>query len=289
MGGAIRLGLAALGLLCGLTARAQSPVWALRGAHNTVYLAESVHLLKAERSALPTQFEPAYATARTIVMEVDLSHLDAAQMQSWMLTHGTLSDATLQQVIGDPLYRRVADQAEGLGLPMQILQQFQPWAVALMLADLEYVKLGYDPEWGVEQQIERRAQHDGKEILGLETLDAELGELAGLSPAEQSRFLQLTVEDLHDAQTETDQLLDAWRGGKTEQLAKLLASEYDSFPELYRALITDRNARWLPQIQGYLHDSHDYLVIVGALHLVGRGGLLDLARRAGLEVTPVLN
>jgi uncharacterized protein len=288
MGGAVRVAFAAICLLCGLTAHAQSPVWAIHGARNTVYLAESVHLLKAEHSALPPQFEPAYAAARIIVMEVDLSHLDAAQTQSWMLAHGMLSGATLQQVVGEPLYRRVADEAQGLGLPLESLQQLKPWAVALMLADLEYVKLGYDPELGVERQIERRAQHDGKEIRGLETLDAELGELAGLPASEQSRFLELTVADLRDAQSETDELLEAWRRGRTEQLAKLLSGEYQSFPELYRALITDRNSQWLPQIEGYLRDDRDYLVIVGALHLVGQGGLLDLARHASLRVTPVM-
>jgi uncharacterized protein len=288
MGGPLRVALAALCLLCSLTARAQSPVWAVRGAHNTVYLAESVHLLKAEHSALPPQFEPAYSAARIIVMEVDLSRLDASQMQSWMLAHGTLTDTTLQQVVGEPLYRRVANQAQGLGLPLESLRQLKPWAVALMLADLEYVKLGYDPEWGVERQIERRAEHDGKEIRGLETLDAELGELAELPPAEQSRFLELSIEDLRDAESETDQLLEAWRGGNTGELAKLLSGEYQSFPELYRALVTDRNSRWLPEIEGYLRGDRDYLVIVGALHLVGQGGLLDLARHAGLRVTPVM-
>lgn len=44
----------------------------------------------------------------------------------------------------------------------------------------------------------------------------------------------------------------------------------------------------MPQIEGFLKDDHDYLVIVGALHLVGPGGLLELARGDGLEVTPVL-
>ena len=43
----MRRALAAFSLLCSLSAAAQSPVWARHGAHNTVYLAESVHLLKS--------------------------------------------------------------------------------------------------------------------------------------------------------------------------------------------------------------------------------------------------
>jgi uncharacterized protein len=283
----VRVALAALCLLCGLSARAQSPVWALHGSHNTVFIAESVHLLKADDSTLPPQFDRAYAAARVIVMEVDLSRIDAGELRGFMLAHGMLSGTTLEQVVGAPIYRRVATEAERLGLPLESVQPLEPWAVALMLGDLEYLRLGYDPEQGVERQIQRRAERDGKKILGLETVDEQLGQLARLPQAEQNRFLDLTVDDMRDAESDTRELLGAWRAGDTHQLASLLSNEYTSFPELYRALITERNSRWFPEIEHYLADTRDYLVIVGALHVVGRGGLLDLARRAGLTVTPV--
>jgi uncharacterized protein YbaP (TraB family) len=276
-------------LISGAAASAQSPVWAVHGARNTVYLAESVHLLKSNESTLPPAFDRAYTASSTIVMELDLSRLDAGTMQSWMLTHGTLPDGTtLRQTVGDRVYQRVAAEAGRLGLPIESLQRFEPWVVALTLADLEYLKLGYDPEQGVERQIERRAERDGKPIRGLETLDEQLGQLERLTAEQQSRFLDLTVDEMHEAERDTDDLLSAWRAGDTRKLAELLSSDYRTFPELYRALVTDRNARWMPQIEGFLGADHDYLVIVGALHLVGPGGLLELARRDGLSVTPVV-
>lgn len=285
----MRRALAAFCLLCSLRLEAQSPVWALHGAHNTVYLAESVHLLKSSESSLPPAFDRAYQDAKTIVMELDLSRIDTAAMQSWMIEHGMLPDGTtLKQAVGDAVYQRAAAEAARLGLPAESLQRLQPWVVALTLADLEYLKLGYDADQGVERQIERRAEHDMKEIRGLETLDEQLGQLEHLSGEQQSRFLDLTVDELHDADSETDALLSAWRAGDTRKLATLLSSDYQTFPELYRALVTARNEHWMPQIEGFLKDDHDYLVIVGALHLVGPGGLLDLARRDGLSVTPVV-
>ena len=284
----MRCALAAICLLCSLRAGAQSPVWALHGAHNTVYLAESVHLLKSDESTLPPAFDRAYSASSTIVMELDVSRLDVDTMQAWMLQHGLLpGEATLRAAVGEQVYQRAAAEAGRLGLPIETLEKFQPWLVALMLTDLEYLKLGYDEEQGVERQIERRAQHDGKEIRGLETLDEELGQLEHLTPDQQSRFLDLTVDEMHDAERDTNDLLTAWRAGDTRKLADLLSSDYQTFPELYRALVTDRNALWIPEIEGFLKDDHDYLVIVGALHLVGPGGLLELARRDGLTVTPV--
>jgi len=289
MGRLLRCCLVAVGLLGGLNAHAQSPVWALRGAHNTVYLAESVHLLRPGDAKLPAAFDQAYAHARTIVMEIDLSSVDDVTLQSWMLEHGTLSGGkTLEQALGAARYQRLSAQSAELGLPIEALNQFAPWLVALTLTDAEYLKLGFNPDDGVERQIQRRAQQDGKPIRGLETVDQQLGQLEQLSLEQQGRFLDLTLEDMKDAQQDTDQLLAAWRAGDTRRLASLLSEEYDAFPELYRALVTDRNRRWMPQIERFLSDDHDYLVVVGALHLVGEGGLLQLARRDGLAVAPVM-
>ena len=288
MGRRVSLWLAALALLGCLTANAQSPVWAIRGAHNTVYLAESVHLLKAGNSALPPAFERAYADSRIIVMELDLSSIDAAAIQSWMLEHGTFKgDATLRGTLGEQRYQRVAAESQRLGVPIEALEQYEPWAIALTLADLEYLKLGYDPEQGVEEQIQHRAAADHKQIRGLETIDQELGQLERLSYEQQARFLDLTVDESHDAESETDELLAAWRAGDTKRLADMLSDEYQSFPELYRALVTDRNKRWLPQIERFLTDDRDYMVLVGALHLVGKDGLLDLLKTQGYSPKPV--
>jgi uncharacterized protein YbaP (TraB family) len=284
----MRTWLVALGLLGSLSAHAQSPVWALHGAHNTVYLAESVHLLKAGDARLPPAFDRAYGNARTIVMELDLSQLDAAAMQSYFLEHATFKGgATLRQALGEQRYRKLSAETERLGLPIEGLAMFEPWAIALMLTDLQYLKLGFDPDQGVERQIERRAHDDGKPIQGLETLEEELGQLEHLSAEQQSRFLELTLDELHESEHETDALLAAWRNGDTQRLAALLSEEYAEFPELFSALVTERNKRWLPQIERFLKDDRDYLVVVGALHLVGKDGLLELARRDGLTPLPL--
>jgi hypothetical protein len=76
-------------------------------------------------------------------------------------------------------------------------------------------------------------------------------------------------------------VLSAWRRGDAAALGSLLAREYRAFPALYRPLVTARNQRWLPQIEQLLRGEGNSLVIVGALHLVGDGGLLELLRKDG--------
>jgi len=276
--------LLALGLLGSLTAHAGSPIWALHGEHNTVYLAGSVHLLRANDAALPAAFERAYAGSRALVMELDLGKVDQLEAASWMIEHGTLPEgSSLRKAVGEERYRRLTAEAGRLGLPMETADRQTPWVIGLELLELQYMQLGFDPEQGVEQQLERRAQTDGKPTSGLETVTEQLGVFETLSPEDQARFLDLVVTEMRGVESETQSVVAAWRTGDARKLAALLGDEYKSFPTLYRTLVTDRNRRWLPQIEQLLKDKDNYLVVVGALHLVGEGGLLELMRKDGFQ------
>ncbi len=284
MGRKTRRWLLALGLLGSLTAHAGSPVWAIHGDHNTVYLAGSVHLLRAEDSNLPPAFDRAYKGSKAVVMELAIDKVDPMETASWMMENGMLKEGTnLRALIGDDRYRRVTQEAERLGVPTEVVDMMQPWALGLQLIELQYVQLGFDPQKGVEQQLQHMAQADGKPISGLETMPEQLGVLQGMSNPDQARFLDMIVTEMHDVQSETETVVTAWRTGDAAKLAALLSDEYKSFPNLYRLLVTERNKRWVPQIEKLLHGNQDYFVVVGALHLVGDGGLLELIRRDGYK------
>jgi uncharacterized protein YbaP (TraB family) len=82
-----------------------------------------------------------------------------------------------------------------------------------------------------------------------------------------------------------EHLLAAWRTGDTAALADVLSEEFDAFPELYRPLTEDRNRVWVGQLADLLDDRDDYLVVVGALHLVGRNSVVEMLQKRGYTVT----
>ena len=275
-----------LGLLGCLSAQAASPVWAVRGPHNIVYLAGSIHMLPADDAALPAGFTRAYADSTKLVMELDLAKFDPMEAMTWMMDHGTLpAGTTMRGLLGEQRYGRVSGAAASLGMPMAGLDSLAPWVVGIEITDAAYEHEGFDPDQGVEEQLLRLAQSDHKPTAGLETLPEELGSLSSLSSADQIRMLDQTVDELKDLKSEMREVTGAWRSGDRAHLAALLSSEYGAFPSLYKPLVTDRNQRWLPQVEQLLNGKDNAFVVVGALHLVGDGGLLELLRRKGYTIT----
>ena len=263
-------------------------LWSVRGEQNTVYLLGSIHVLRPTDLGLTGAAEAAYDDAEQLVMEIDLDDPEvagAAAIAMQMQRAAQLPPGqSLRKVLGDD-YGWIAERASGAGLDLAPFDGYAPWFVATLLLQLELAKRGFMPELGIETQLAGRAVTDGKPIAGLETPAEQFGVLAGLSLPEQKRFLLMTLEESSQADAQLEQLLTAWRTGDTAVLAELLSEEFDDFPELYRPLTEDRNRAWVEQLEDLLDDRDDYLVVVGALHLVGRNSVVDLLRQRGHAVT----
>jgi uncharacterized protein YbaP (TraB family) len=268
---------------CGLAqARGETAVWSVKGVHNTVYLAGSVHALPREHAEFSPQLERAYAASKVIVMEVDLDDLDPLEAVQFVTSNGTLpAGQDLQSVVGAERYATVSKLAASLDLPDLVLARLEPWAAAMVLTQFALVKSGFDPQLGIDMQLTERAKTDGKRIDGLETVVDQLSIFDSRSLDEQSKFLVDSANDVPKMHDDLGRLVAAWRSGDMRGLEKEFEKERAQAPGLYDELLGKRNRKWLPQIEALLDDDQDYLVVVGTLHFVGRDGLLELLTRAG--------
>lgn len=277
----------ALGLSASIASAAEPQhhsLWSLKGKTNTVYLLGSVHFLNAAEQ-LPSVLEDAYQDAEVLLMEIDMDDLDPVETQQITMELGLQpAGKSLQQQLGQPTYAKLETRAREVGVDPGVLNRFKPWFAGMTLMQLQLMKMGLAPTAGVEQRFTARATADKKPIHGLETLREQLGMLAGLPEKQQREFLLYSIEDADRMEAEIDDLLSAWRRGDTKALSQLLAEGFDRYPDLYRPLTTDRNRRWLAQVEGLLDDREDYLVVVGTLHLVGKDSLIDLLEGKGHRV-----
>lgn len=268
-------------------ARGKHILWAVQGKQNTVYLLGSVHVLRAGDAALSDVAERAYEDSEQLVMEIDLDdpgESDPMAMLEVMQRQALLPEGqSLRSVLGSD-YESVNRRAQQAGLDLALFDRFAPWMVATTILQLELAKRGFSPEFGIEQVLARRAAGDEKPVQGLETTAQQIGLLAGMPLPMQKRFLVMTLDESAQLDQEIGELVGAWKAGDTEALAGLLSDEFDEFPDLYRRLTVDRNRAWVGRLADLLDDRDDYLVVVGALHLVGKDSVVDLLEQRGYEV-----
>ena len=285
-----RLALAWLWLLpvAALADSAGHPVtmWMAEGAANRVYLLGSVHLLREQDHPLPQVIDNVYDDAETLYMELDMDDLDPLLMQSTINRLGMLDEGTsLRDVMGDDLYAEAMAVAAELDMPLEMLERTEPWFAAITVEQLALARIGFNPSYGVEMHLLRKATRDRKPILGFESVEQQLAYLDGLSLDAQRDLLMQTLTESAAIREIMDDLILAWRSGDIDYLEQSLLEDVSGYPELYDTIVANRNRLWVDTIDELLEHEDDYLVVVGALHLVGEDGVPQLLQQRGVRIT----
>lgn len=260
------------------------PLWELEAGNGRVFLMGSVHFLRASDYPLPAGLEAAYQLADTLVMEVDMDDLDPMQAQGVLTDIGSNPNgASLSSVIGASTYAEASGLAQELGVPLMLFDQFKPWFAALSITQLRMMQLGFDPNWGIETQLTAKARNDGKTVLGLETLEQQLGFLDKLDDETQKVFLLQSLQDAAELENEVSTIMTAWRSGDSAALEELLVEGLQEAPRLFDSILVQRNRNWVPQIIDLSRQPGNVLIIVGAMHLVGDDSVLEMLADRGIE------
>ena len=260
-------------------------LWQAEGATNRVYLLGSIHLLREQDYPLPDVFETAYRDAEALVMEIDMDDLDPLAAQAEFTRAGKLPEnQSLRDIMGAGDYARAEALAEDIGIPLHLMDRIEPWYAAITAEVLILGRLGFDARLGIESHLLEKALLDGKRIDGLETIAEQVAFLDGLSLPVQRQMLLSTLEEGAELDEVMDEVINAWRSGDTETMATELDESFGDFEELENAILVNRNRRWVEQLLELLDDEEDYLIVVGALHLVGDDGVPALLKQRGVSV-----
>ena len=260
-------------------------LWAIRDADSTIYLFGTVHVLRPTTAWGSAKVDAAFASAEDIWFEVSNPD-DQAAILPLVQQHGISPDRPLSSLLTAEELTALNAAAAGAGLTAAQMDPFRPWLAGLTLAVAPLIKAGYDPQSGVELILKARADAAGKPVHGFETLDKQVGILAGMSEADQLDFLRSTLEAYDDATVELDAMVNAWASGDMDTFEKISVDEMrDEAPAVYEALLVQRNTDWAGQIQTLLAGSGTAFIAVGAAHLAGEDSVQEILKDRGVAVT----
>lgn len=249
------------------------------------YLLGSVHLLPPETKWLTQEIRVARDKAEVFVFEAPLSDADVT-MSAFVDKHGRIAGGkTLRDLLGKKSHEALESAAMEVQYPPQLLATVRPWLAAVQLELYAYLKLGYSPYYGVDQVLERQVQSRKVTFAHFETVEEQLSYFLKLSPKEELKYLNATVRDILEKPEMPQQLIKAWAEGDTRGLLNLIDEGMAGLPQLKAQLLTSRNRKWLPQVEAMLKSGKVHFVTVGAAHLVGREGVVEMLRAKGYKVT----
>jgi uncharacterized protein YbaP (TraB family) len=245
----------------------------------------TIHLLRKEDYPLPDVFEQAYADSTKLVFELPPGSEGDGEVVLRMREMGTFPEGdTLSEYVSVDTLKKVHAWADANSVPRSVIDQMRPWFVALTIAAVEYQKLGADADRGVDQYFETKAKTDGKPGEGLETVEFQLSIFSRLSEKLQEELLMQTFDEAETMQKDFTELITAWRTGNAAKLQELLFRDAEKYPELMEDFLLKRNKSWVAPLLKYLKKGETVFVLVGAGHLGGKNGVLELLKQKGCTV-----
>ena len=263
-------------------AQEKSFLWQLQSGKGKIYILGSIHFLKRENYPLNPTIEKAFDSTKKLMLEIDLKSADSGTVQRLMLEKGLHRDGkTLQENISAETYSLAAKRAQELGIDIGALSPLKPWVVALTMTSLQLQRLGFDPNSGVDRYLAGRATKAGKPMAGLETAAFQIGLMDQLSASDQESMLRHSLKEMDLLDKGLDQIVRSWAAGDVPALEDLLLNAMREYPAVHQKIIVDRNRRWLPEIERMIEQGESTLVVVGAAHLVGKEGVIELLKARG--------
>jgi uncharacterized protein len=253
------------------------------------YVFGTLHSTDERITALPQPVSDAFAASQTLAIECILDNPAIFKIsRAMLLPGGERLDASMSAA----QVTRLKDVSADYHMPFTMVTRFKPWG-AMMLFSVppsEHMRAaaGLKP---LDERLRSEAEAAGKTVLGLETVDEQIDTLDGMGPADQMLMLDSTLQDVDRIESVFANLRDAYLARNLVAVYGILNAEKSddatgAVSRFEQRLIIDRNRRMVNRMDKLLRQGNAF-VAVGALHLPGTHGILQLLSDEGYQVTRV--
>lgn len=269
-----------------LLLKGKSFIWELDFNGVKSYILGSVHMMKKNVFPLKKEIEDAFENSKYLVVEADISPGKTAELIKLTLENANYADkSNLKDHLTEKTFKLVKKKMDELGMSIDYFKTFKSWFVAMTITSMELVKLGFNPKFGIDKYFIDRAKD--KVLVELEGIKYQMNLFNNFTDKENESFLVSIINEASSMGKNIDKMVNAWNIGDTEGMLKMVEQDRGKNPgmeELFNAIIEKRNKRMAEKIGDLVKEGKAVFVVVGAAHLIGKEGVINLLRMNGFNL-----
>ncbi|MDH3671294.1 MAG: TraB/GumN family protein [Gammaproteobacteria bacterium] len=246
------------------------------------YLFGTMHSADPRVTNVHQSVRDALNNASSFTMELLFNGANISSMAEAMFF---AKDQSLRAAVGDELFEQTKQAMAEHGFPTRGLDSKKPWVVIMMLNTPPA-----EPGLALDLLLQLEATLQGKPTFGLETIEEQIGVFNDMSMEDQVTLLRHAVRIHGEITREFERLVEIYRDGDLNRLVELVRGYKDeeggAYDAMLERLLTRRNRVMVERMAPRLQEGNAFIA-VGAAHLPGENGLLDLLDRAGYRVSAV--
>jgi len=262
------------------------------GLNEASHLFGTIHMIPSEDYFLPATVKTALNDAERVAFEIDPRDMqDPTALFSLMGSINMLNDTSLSDLLTEAEYDTVANYFKEAGLPFFFFEKMKPLFIASLVGqDLDLAGGGFGSGGGIksyELELTTMATDAEKEILGLETMEFQLGLFDSIPYGIQAQMLLEAVRaDTGEGEDQFSEMVDMYKRQAVAEMANMISEEGSDAGRFEELLLTRRNENWMNPMVEIMQKGKAFFA-VGAGHLGNTKGVIALLRQAGYTVEAV--
>ena len=242
------------------------------------YLFGTIHMICKEDFLISEIVKQKFNSSKQVYLELDM---DDPQLQVTMMQQMQLPDKeTLKNKLGESDFKKLDSflQKE-MNMNLVMFDKFKPMMVMSILAQRLLPCAGME---SYDMNFAKMATEQKKELLGLEKVEDQLGVFDAIPDSLEIRSIMNMVNDFESHKKEFSRMSSIYKTQDLDALYQLMAES----PEMMGSqelLLDRRNRNWIPVMESVMKNSTTFFA-VGAGHLAGSQGVLELLRKQGYKV-----
>lgn len=267
----------------------KSLLWEIsgNGLKTSSYLFGTIHLIGKEDFFFPKSLEDKIKASERATFEIDMDDMSSMESMFKIIGKAFMKDGvTLKDLVTEKEYQAIETHFQDKGLPLQLLDRMKPMLLATF-ASMDMGGGGMGDTKSYEMEIFAKVNEQNKPSDGLESVDDQLALFDSIPYKAQAQMLVESIKSSNKENEEYKMMIDLYKKQDIETLAKVSVDEKDSGLGGYSDLfLYQRNKNWIPHFTRMMNEKPTFFA-VGAGHLGGPKGVIQLLKKAGYKVTPV--
>ncbi|TAE21118.1 MAG: TraB/GumN family protein [Candidatus Kapaibacterium sp.] len=284
------------------TTRIDALLWQIsgNGIAKPSYLFGTIHLICKSDVVMPQATKRCLASAKQLALEFDLSKADESAMLNALDAGILMRDgATLRQFLDSSQYALIDRYfRDSVGLSLQTMEHFKPMAISMMI--MQASSDGECEETSYEEEFMRFAKRRRIPVVGVETMQKQLELFDRIPYKDQALMLFGEIQSAYaplsadkPSALDLSYVTKLYKQGKISELLQAMRKETllsapngmsnTTFEEI---MLNERNRAWIPVMEGMMRSKITFFA-VGAAHLAGEQGVVNLLRKRGFTLSPM--
>ena len=276
-----------------------SLLWEISGKNlkKPSYLYGTIHLIPKNDFFLTDATKKVFDASQKVTFEINMKEMNNPMAMISIFTKAMMPNGkTLKDFLNAEDYGLVQRKFDSIGMPLKMLERIKPMFLSVMLGtDGEKITAEgggiseTSKSTSYEMEFLQMGEKQKKEFGGLETVEFQMGIFDSIPYKAQAEMLVNGIKSAaKGGEGEFSKMVQMYKAQDIEAMSKIMDSDKDTegLEQYESMLITTRNRNWIPLMAKSMKQKQTFFA-VGAGHLGGKKGVINLLRKEGYTVKPL--